>query len=181
MRDWLIIDHSKYDCFGQQVLYFEERVVRFIRIQCNNYYRCVIDANIEALYSTDSFEIDSDTSLLVPKDNLIPTTISNAVDGWVNGEIIDGHIIHGFDECIIYQFPQPYIIGSLKLQLNEKCSYSIKISTDKNTWERVFAEKNVSGWRIATFEKRPVMFINIKGVKKPFVDFKLSKLECPAN
>uniref|UniRef100_A0A7E4W8P7 BTB domain-containing protein n=1 Tax=Panagrellus redivivus TaxID=6233 RepID=A0A7E4W8P7_PANRE len=61
MRDWeRVIDHSKYKCSGQQVLYFPERVVRFTRIECKA-SNWAIDANIEAIYATDLPELDQAT------------------------------------------------------------------------------------------------------------------------
>uniref|UniRef100_A0A7E4W6V7 BACK domain-containing protein n=1 Tax=Panagrellus redivivus TaxID=6233 RepID=A0A7E4W6V7_PANRE len=183
-RDWeCVVDHLKYNCSGPQVLYFKERAFRFICIHCSS----SID-NIEVLYSTNIFEIDPNTTLIVPSENVVPTEMlfrwdSNTVGCLISGiPVINTHVVHmiGNQRCIIYQFFQPYVIESVKVLLNDTCSYYIAISTNKNCWTSVFEEENVTGWRIATFKKQPVMFIKIVGTKAPSKCFKLYKLECPA-
>uniref|UniRef100_A0A7E4W7Y2 BTB domain-containing protein n=1 Tax=Panagrellus redivivus TaxID=6233 RepID=A0A7E4W7Y2_PANRE len=58
MHDWKrVINRSKYQRYGSQVLYFKKRAVRFIRIQSVSEF-LQIDADLEALYSTDTFESD---------------------------------------------------------------------------------------------------------------------------
>uniref|UniRef100_A0A7E4W2T1 BTB domain-containing protein n=1 Tax=Panagrellus redivivus TaxID=6233 RepID=A0A7E4W2T1_PANRE len=64
-----VIDHSTYQCFRPQVLYFEECVFRFFRIKFMTQHDS-IDTNIEALYSTDLPEIDPETTLIVPNQNI---------------------------------------------------------------------------------------------------------------
>ncbi|KHJ87003.1 f5/8 type C domain protein, partial [Oesophagostomum dentatum] len=61
-RDWVrVIDHSKYLCRSRQVLYFEPRVVRYIRVvgthnsQSNRMFHLV---GLEALNSSDEFNIE---------------------------------------------------------------------------------------------------------------------------
>uniref|UniRef100_A0A7E4WBE1 BTB domain-containing protein n=1 Tax=Panagrellus redivivus TaxID=6233 RepID=A0A7E4WBE1_PANRE len=177
MRDWeCVIDYSKYDCFGQQKVYFTERAVRFIRIQCVP-GDLKIKANIEALYSSDLPEIDPATNVIIPKSNLIPSKrlYERNSGSWVAGEVVDY-----FGDGIIYQFMQPYLIENMKLLLNEIQTYYIDISSDQKCWKRVFAQKEVSGWRTATFPKQPVVFIKITGTRIPLRGFRLCKLECPA-
>uniref|UniRef100_A0A7E4WAC7 BACK domain-containing protein n=1 Tax=Panagrellus redivivus TaxID=6233 RepID=A0A7E4WAC7_PANRE len=187
LRSWkCVVDHSKYTCIGLQVLYFRECPVRFIRIQCE-YGILSINDNIQALYSTDPFEIDPNTTLIIPNQNVVPTEMSlkwnpNAGGGYTHGEIIDGHIRHKINNHsrITFQFSQPYVIGNMKLRLNEESSYYVDVATMRNgECTRVFAEENVSGWRTATFEKQAVSYIIIVGTKSSSGYFHLYKLECP--
>uniref|UniRef100_A0A7E4VD13 BTB domain-containing protein n=1 Tax=Panagrellus redivivus TaxID=6233 RepID=A0A7E4VD13_PANRE len=171
MHDWeRVIDHSKYQCCGPQVLYFEERSFRFIRIQRAKR----LNVNIEALYSTESFEIDPATKLIVPNQNVVLKEVKcRRFEGYFALKV-NNH------NGIIFQLLQPYVIGSMKLLLNEESSYYVEVGTKNGEWKRVFAEYNVIGWRTATFEKQPVLFIKIVGTKAPSKNFKLYKLECPA-
>uniref|UniRef100_A0A7E4W3C7 MAM domain-containing protein n=1 Tax=Panagrellus redivivus TaxID=6233 RepID=A0A7E4W3C7_PANRE len=73
-----------------------------------------------------------------------------------------------------------YVIGSLKLSLNDESSYYVAVSTNAKNWTRILTEENVSGWRISIFRKQPVMYIKVVGTKAPSKCFKLYKLECPA-
>uniref|UniRef100_A0A7E4W8H1 Galectin n=1 Tax=Panagrellus redivivus TaxID=6233 RepID=A0A7E4W8H1_PANRE len=183
--DWeRIIDHSKYECFGQQVLYFKERAVRFIRIESVDGY-LEIDEKIEALFATNPFEIDPVTTLTVPTRNIIPNKMlpkwkSTTGNGFTTGiHFSNGEVIQRKGDVIIYQFSQPYIIGSLKLLFSDIRSYVISVKANDN-WTRVFSEKNVSGWRTATFEKQPVVFIQIRDTAPLTNIYNLFKLECPA-
>uniref|UniRef100_A0A7E4VUL0 BTB domain-containing protein n=2 Tax=Panagrellus redivivus TaxID=6233 RepID=A0A7E4VUL0_PANRE len=187
MHDWeCVIDYSKYKCFGQQVLYFDEHVARFIRIRSTEYTPFEINTHIEVLYSTNPLETDPATKLIIPKDNIIPPTALSKCDadsagGYSEGCVIDGVVRHKIDSgCIIYHFWQPYIVDSMKLLLNKDISYYIEISTNGIDWTRVFAEENVSGWRIATFDKQPVSMIKVVGIQSSSEYLKLYKLECPA-
>uniref|UniRef100_A0A7E4UTV9 BACK domain-containing protein n=1 Tax=Panagrellus redivivus TaxID=6233 RepID=A0A7E4UTV9_PANRE len=186
MCDWeRVVDHSDYLCFGPQVLYFEERAFRFIRIQCNARF-LKVDPNIEALHSTGPFEIDPITTLIMPNQNIVPTEMeyacSNTANGYIEGNIMNGYVMHWMDNNsrIIFQFSQPYLIGSIKLLLNYTSSYSVAIYANGERFTRIFDEKNVSGWRTVTFPKQPVMCIKIVGFKAPSHTFRLHKLECPA-
>uniref|UniRef100_A0A7E4W2E1 Fibronectin type-III domain-containing protein n=1 Tax=Panagrellus redivivus TaxID=6233 RepID=A0A7E4W2E1_PANRE len=125
-------------CCRLQALYFEERVVRFVRIQCTDLF-LKIDANIEALYSTDPFEIDPETTLVVPNQNIVPTEMSYEWDtvtggGYIDGYIVDGYVQHEIDSTsmIIFQFLQPYFIGSIKLLLDYTSSFVVAISSNGN-------------------------------------------------
>uniref|UniRef100_A0A7E4ZQJ9 BTB domain-containing protein n=1 Tax=Panagrellus redivivus TaxID=6233 RepID=A0A7E4ZQJ9_PANRE len=187
MREWhCVIDHSKYDCFGLQVLYFTERVVRFLRIEAVESVSFSVTANVEALYLTDSFEVDSSTTLLIPKQNVIPkemNTLSTETSTGVftEGELNERHMRHRISNgCIVFQLSQPYIIGTIKLLLDKESSFYIEIITKKNNWTRIFSEKNVSGWRTATFEKQPLCCIKIVGTRSPSKYFHLHGLECYA-
>uniref|UniRef100_A0A7E4WBT9 Fibronectin type-III domain-containing protein n=1 Tax=Panagrellus redivivus TaxID=6233 RepID=A0A7E4WBT9_PANRE len=187
MRVWeQLIDRSQYECSGLQELYFTESAFRFIRIQCDVKF-LTINANIEALYLTDSPEFDPKTSIVIPKQNIMPTEMlynwePPTAGGYISGEIINGHVRHKLDDrsSIINQFSQPYVVGSVKLLLNYTSNYFIAISTDGQRFRHIKTERNVSGWRIVTFPKQPVMFIKIVGTKATSEMFRLHKLECPA-
>uniref|UniRef100_A0A7E4WAR2 CUB domain-containing protein n=1 Tax=Panagrellus redivivus TaxID=6233 RepID=A0A7E4WAR2_PANRE len=112
-----------------------------------------IDTDVNALYSNYYLEIDPDTTLLVPNGNLIVT------EKLTVGKVHRWQEIHGVDGCIVYRFSQPYMIGSMKLLLKDASTYSIAIKTNKE-WKRVFAEEDVSGWRVATFSKQPAVYLH---------------------
>uniref|UniRef100_A0A7E4UV44 BTB domain-containing protein n=1 Tax=Panagrellus redivivus TaxID=6233 RepID=A0A7E4UV44_PANRE len=185
-QNWdLVIDYSKYECSGRQVLYFTERAVRFIRIQSDSdYYYSV--SNIEALYSTNAFsvEIDPETTLIVPNRNLMPSAMLDIGSPYtVRGRIVNGYIEIRNTCSMVYEFRQPYLVGSLKLLLKEVSSYYAEIAYSyRQNWTRVISEENVSGWRIATFERQPVVLIKIVGTMDPNVSeyFRLYGIECPA-
>uniref|UniRef100_A0A7E4VAB7 BTB domain-containing protein n=1 Tax=Panagrellus redivivus TaxID=6233 RepID=A0A7E4VAB7_PANRE len=194
-RDWqIIINHSKYDCFGPQVLYFNERPVRFIRINANPDYVFSLKVNIEALYSTEPFEVDPDWALSIPNRNIMPSDIfTTSPIVKICGEKIDQEIRHLIVSTagpalllanqyhyISFRLSQPYIIGSMKLQIRHLNSYFVLVSTNLKDWTRVFTEENVEGWRTVTFEKQPVLMIKIVGTKALSPYFRIFGFECPA-
>uniref|UniRef100_A0A7E4VKF8 BTB domain-containing protein n=1 Tax=Panagrellus redivivus TaxID=6233 RepID=A0A7E4VKF8_PANRE len=189
MRDWdLVIDRSNYRCVGRQVLYFAEHPVRFIRFQAHNdanFHH--IPADLEALYSTDLFEIDPATTLSIPKHNIVPleetSKSGESTVTFIEGSLIDGCIRHKINGgSIIFKWPQPYLIGSLKFMLKEESSYGIQIkaTNDAGTWKYVWSESNAIGLRVATFKMQPVMFVRIVGRRSNSEYFDLYELECPA-
>uniref|UniRef100_A0A7E4VS35 BTB domain-containing protein n=1 Tax=Panagrellus redivivus TaxID=6233 RepID=A0A7E4VS35_PANRE len=202
MRDWeSIIDYSKYECSGQQNLYFKERAIRFIRIQSDAKY-FIIDGKIEALYSLSLPIVDPSSNIIVPVHNFmqfqkLSTWDSRTLGGFISGEIINREINSNFpntreqhknvfirhksddDGSIIYKFHQPYIIGSMKLLLGSKKSYYIETATKDENWTLVFAEENVSSMRTATFKKQPVIYIKIVGYSESSEYFYLhNELKC---
>uniref|UniRef100_A0A7E4V6Q3 BACK domain-containing protein n=1 Tax=Panagrellus redivivus TaxID=6233 RepID=A0A7E4V6Q3_PANRE len=178
MRNWdCVVDHFDYICTGPQVLYFDECVVRFISIrfqECVSFFTIRV-GDVEALYSTDPFQKDPKTGLCIPKHQLVTMTM-------ICGNLSNDHVRHKVngDGSIIYQFAQPYMIGSMKLLLNEESSYYVEVATHNENWTHVFEEENVIGWRMVTFRKQAVLYIKIVGTKAPLNYFKLYKLECPA-
>uniref|UniRef100_A0A7E4VND2 BTB domain-containing protein n=1 Tax=Panagrellus redivivus TaxID=6233 RepID=A0A7E4VND2_PANRE len=161
MRNWsCIIDHSSHKCFGKQLLYFNERPIRFIRIEASprdsDFEFCVKANNIKALYTTDLIEIDPVTTFLIPKRKLVTKDLKLKSCDHYNRRT---NLYIGND--ITFQLPQPCIIDSVKLLFNYPNSYHIDVSTTAGNWIRVFTEDEITGWRIATFEKQPVSFIKI--------------------
>uniref|UniRef100_A0A7E4ZT48 BTB domain-containing protein n=1 Tax=Panagrellus redivivus TaxID=6233 RepID=A0A7E4ZT48_PANRE len=189
-RNWkVVIDHSTYDCSGQQTLYFKECTIRYIRIHAETDY-FIINGKIEALLSTEPFDIHRaryySTTLIVPKANFVQmktlsTWNSTISGGFIYGELTDGHIRHklGEPDSIVYKFSQPYVIDSVKLLLREQCNYHIEVAPSFGLWKRVVAEMNVSGWSSISFKRQPVMYIRIVGTKAPSEYFYVDKLECP--
>uniref|UniRef100_A0A7E4VLK6 BTB domain-containing protein n=1 Tax=Panagrellus redivivus TaxID=6233 RepID=A0A7E4VLK6_PANRE len=193
MHDWeRIIDYSKYDCFGPQELYFNERAIRFIRIPAvhRRSFDFDLDAGIEAFYSTNPLEVDHITTVSIPKHNLVSTNMKNHARDDSTGAFIKRTITNGYVQHLIpngsidFRFSQPYMIGSLKLLLNERTSYYIILKSYNSDMSanatRVFSEENVSGWRTVTFEKQPVSTISIVGTKSPFGYLRLYGFQCPA-
>uniref|UniRef100_A0A7E4W8T9 BTB domain-containing protein n=1 Tax=Panagrellus redivivus TaxID=6233 RepID=A0A7E4W8T9_PANRE len=186
MRNWeCVIDHSKYFCFGQQVLYFLERNVRFIRIQSNS--RFSMETHVEALYSTEPPTIDPVTTLTVPHRNVIELKDfpkwSCDMRGLLTGVYLrDGEMSHRIcrQGVMFYRFAQPYMINSFSFLLKEKSSFNIEIFDGNDGWKVVLQEYDVSGWRIARFKKQPVTIIKIVGIDAPTEAFYMYNFECPA-
>ncbi|VDM64720.1 unnamed protein product [Angiostrongylus costaricensis] len=131
-RDWVrVIDHTKYLCRSRQSLYFEPRVVRYIRIvgthnsQSNRMFHLV---GLEALHSSDEFKIDPKTRLLIPTTNvatiennaLVIEGVSRCRNALLNGQNSDydwdnGYTCHQINSgAITIQLPQPYMISSMR-------------------------------------------------------------------
>uniref|UniRef100_A0A7E4VPQ9 F5/8 type C domain-containing protein n=1 Tax=Panagrellus redivivus TaxID=6233 RepID=A0A7E4VPQ9_PANRE len=161
MHTWSpIIDHSKHKCFGPQLLYFNERPIRFIRIEAcpfDYFNELCLHGNIEVLYSTDPMEIDPTTTFLIPQQTLLAKNLKLMSDNF-HKTFPANDKYQGND--LIFQLPQPCIIDSMKLWFGGPTSYHIDIAATEK-WIRVFSENEVIGWRYATFKKQPVSYIKI--------------------
>uniref|UniRef100_A0A7E4ZZ48 F5/8 type C domain-containing protein n=1 Tax=Panagrellus redivivus TaxID=6233 RepID=A0A7E4ZZ48_PANRE len=189
MRDWeQVIDRYDYKSVGLQVLYFNERAVRFIKITSIGYNFVDISTDIEAIYSTDPLEVDPETTLPIPKYNLFPEMIETDDGNRYDSDCDNDN--HEYEHTgdnnlygnrIVLKLPQPYMIHSVKFWLWEESSYEIEVSTsEEGDWTEVYSERDVSGWRTATFDRQPVMFIKIVGESSDSGYFTLSALQCPA-
>uniref|UniRef100_A0A7E4UTL9 BTB domain-containing protein n=1 Tax=Panagrellus redivivus TaxID=6233 RepID=A0A7E4UTL9_PANRE len=189
-----VIDHSKYLCRSLQNLYFKPRSVRFIRIcgtgPVDGTFKI---SSFEASYTTEPFEVDPETTLVIPSENVALTKKGATI---VHGLSYYTSMIDGFscypegthhnigEQGIIVQLPQPYLLDSMKLLLWNQddgvYSYNIKISVDQVNWTRVFSEEEVSSWREIHFDRQPVVFIKVTGTyNSVFHIFRCVYLECP--
>uniref|UniRef100_A0A7E4VMI8 F5/8 type C domain-containing protein n=1 Tax=Panagrellus redivivus TaxID=6233 RepID=A0A7E4VMI8_PANRE len=172
LHDWeLVIDHSRHKCFGLQWLYFEERPVRFIRIHCDQSY----NTYVKAFYSTIPFNFYIASPLTVRK--LYETYAELKLLNGVTVRSNDSHYMQKRGDDILFQLSQPFYLTRIKLLLKKMSSYYIEISTNKENWTRVFEEEQVTGNRMAIFEKQPVSFIKIVGTHKVLNFFCLYKIE----
>uniref|UniRef100_A0A7E4WCA5 BTB domain-containing protein n=1 Tax=Panagrellus redivivus TaxID=6233 RepID=A0A7E4WCA5_PANRE len=184
-----VIDYSKYPCRGFQELRFTDRVVRYVRITSCSIAKFEVDLpQLQILYSTDRVEIDLETSLWSPKQNIATFESGARV---IEGEANMPHalLIHPND-CLswykvgdaglIVQLPQPYMLNCVKL--NFSCvpsSYKVEVSSDYYQWTEVGGETNVREWRKIVFPKRPVMYVKLVGLKEHlFGKFFCRHLEC---
>uniref|UniRef100_A0A7E4ZQQ7 BTB domain-containing protein n=1 Tax=Panagrellus redivivus TaxID=6233 RepID=A0A7E4ZQQ7_PANRE len=84
MHNWAcVIDYSEYHCFNQQVLYFDECVVRYIlieRVEGDGDF--VIDANIEAIFSTEPMDIEAAQCNAVCKSHMFhSSSLGKIIEG----------------------------------------------------------------------------------------------------
>ncbi|KAK6024933.1 f5/8 type C domain protein [Ostertagia ostertagi] len=158
-RDWVrVIDHTKYLCRSRQTLYFYSRVVRYIRVvgthnsQSNRMFHLV---SLEALNSSDEFEIDPKTTLLIPSTNvatiennaLVIEGVSRCRNALLNGQNSDydwdnGYTCHQLNSgAITIQLPQPYMISTMRLLLwdcdDRYYSYYVEVSVNQIDWIKV--------------------------------------------
>jgi BTB/POZ domain-containing protein 9 len=202
-RDWVrVIDHTRYLCRNKQNLFFNKKVIKFIRI-CGTYTTssaCTFQImNLEVLFTPEPFNVDSSTTLIIPKQNVatiqnnanVIEGVSRSRNALLNGDTRNydwdnGYTCHQLQSgCIIVQLAQPYMIDSIGLLLwdcdDRQYSYYIEVSTDQQTWNRVVEECEVSSWRRVTFELQPVAFIKVVGTANTANEvFHLVHLECPA-
>lgn len=202
-EDWIhVIDHTKYLCRSLQRLYFSPRVIKFIKIMgtyntVSNTFHLV---SLEAMYSTEPFEIDPVSTLLIPSSN-VATIVNHAIviegvsrsrNALLNGETTNydwdnGYTCHQLGcGAIVIQLPQPYLIDSMRLLLwdcdDRHYSYYIDVSCDKTSWFRVADRTKVQckAWQFVQFERCPVVFIRIVGTYNSANEvFHCVHFECP--
>ncbi|KHN80456.1 BTB/POZ domain-containing protein 9 [Toxocara canis] len=203
-EDWVrVVDHTKYLCRSKQLLYFSPRVVKFVRIvgthnSVNSSFHLV---SMEAMYTTEPFNIDPATTLLIPSAN-VATIANNATviegvsrsrNALLNGETSNydwdnGYTCHQLGSgAIVVQLPQPYLVDSIRLLLwdcdDRHYSYYIEVSCDQSSWTRVAdrTQEQCKAWQILRFERQPVVFIRIVGTHNSANEvFHCVHFECPA-
>uniref|UniRef100_F1KWU4 BTB/POZ domain-containing protein 9 n=1 Tax=Ascaris suum TaxID=6253 RepID=F1KWU4_ASCSU len=203
-EDWVrVIDHTKYLCRSRQLLFFSPRVVKFVRIvgthnSVNSSFHLV---NMEAMYTTEPFNVDPTTTLLVPIAN-VATIANNATviegvsrsrNALLNGETSNydwdnGYTCHQLGSgAIVVQLPQPYLIDSMRLLLwdcdDRHYSYYVEVSCDQTSWTRIAdrTQEQCKAWQILRFERRPIVFIRIVGTHNSANEvFHCVHFECPA-
>ncbi|VDN06429.1 unnamed protein product [Thelazia callipaeda] len=180
-----VIDHTQYLCRSRQMLYFTPRVINFVRIvgtynSVNNLFHLV---SIEAMYTTETFDVDPVTSLLIPSEN-VATIANNSVviegvsrsrNALINGETNNydwdnGYTCHQLGSgAIVVQLPQPYLVDSMRLLLwdcdDRHYSYYVEVSCDNVKWVRIIdkTQQHCKAWQVLKFERRPVVFIRLVG------------------
>lgn len=201
-KDWVrIIDYNLYYCRSWQRLYFEPRVVQYIRIVgTHNTVNLVFHVvAFEIMYTTEVPAVID--GLVKPLYNVATTTESATVIEGVSrsrNALLDGNMKiydwnHGYT-ChqigsgnILVQLGQPYLVDSIKLLLwdcdDRSYSYYIEVSVNRKDWEVVCDKKDqlCRSWQLITFELRPVVFIKIVGTHNTANEvFHCVHLECPA-
>ncbi|KAJ4451557.1 BTB/POZ domain-containing protein 9 [Periplaneta americana] len=201
-KDWVrVIEHTRFFCRSWQYLYFEPRVVRYIRIVgTNNTVNKVFHVvSFEAMFTHNNIELQN--GLIVPKENVatidksasVIEGVSRSRNALLNGDTKNydwdsGYTCHQLGSgAILVQLGQPYMIGSIRLLLwdcdDRSYSYFVEVSVNMWDWELVAdkTRENCRSWQTLKFEPRPVVFIRIVGTHNTANEvFHCVHFECPA-
>ncbi|XP_060523915.1 BTB/POZ domain-containing protein 9 [Cylas formicarius] len=202
-KDWMrVIDYSHYCCRSWQYLYFEARVVQFIRIvgthnTVNKVFHLV---TLEATYKQKIPKMVNDiicpayNVATLEKSAVVIEGVSRARNALLNGETKQydwdsGYTCHQLGSgAILIQLGQPYIISSLRLLLwdcdDRSYSYYIESSVDIWDWEMVVdnTREGCKSWQVIRFPPRPVVFIRIVGTHNTANEvFHCVHFECPSS
>ncbi|XP_076298371.1 BTB (POZ) domain containing 9 isoform X2 [Lasioglossum baleicum] len=202
-KDWVrVIDHTEYLCRSWQYLYFEPRVVLYIRIVgTNNTVNKVFHVVSFQAYYTNQMEKLSN-GFVVPTRNVATmdrsATVTEGVcrtrNALLNGDTSNydwdsGYTCHQLGSgSILVQLGQPYIIDSMRLLLwdcdNRSYSYYIEVSGNCWNWTLVAdkTRETCRSWQTIHFEPPlPVVFIRIVGTHNTANEvFHCVHFECPA-
>ncbi|KAI1729890.1 f5/8 type C domain-containing protein [Ditylenchus destructor] len=202
-KDWVrVIDHTQYLCRSVQNLFFRERVVKYVRIvgTYNSLHGTFNLMGFEAFYTTQSFEVDPTTTLLIPRHNVATETpgCATVIEGVSKSRNVlldgntdnydwdDGYTCHQLGSgAITIQFPQPYMLNSLRLLLwdcdERTYSFYIEASCDQVQWTKIVDANRLRSWQTFTFKRIPVVFIRIVGTANSANEvFHLVHFETPA-
>ncbi|KAI4466825.1 Galactose-binding-like [Holotrichia oblita] len=201
-KDWVrVVDYSHYACRSWQDLYFDSRVVQFIKIigthnTVNKVFHLVA---LEAMFTPKTPKLLGD--IIVPKYNVATLSksavviegVSRSRHALLNGDTKHYDWDHGYtchqlgSGAILIQLGQPYIISSLRLLLwdCDDRSYSYYIESSVNIWDwEVLVDRtreNCQSWQVVRFAPRPVVFIRIVGTRNTANEvFHCVHFECPS-
>ncbi|XP_013140808.1 PREDICTED: BTB/POZ domain-containing protein 9 [Papilio polytes] len=201
-QDWVrVVDHSNYFCRSWQNLYFEARVVQYIKIvgTSNTVNKVFHAVSLEALYTARVPPLCN--GLVRPTHNVatldlaavVIEGISRSRNALLNGDTEhydweQGYTCHQLGSgAIVVQLAQPYMLGSVRLLLWD-CDYrhySYYVETSVNYWHwDMVADRtrdHCRSWQVIYFTPRPVSVIRIVGTHNSVNEvFHLVHLECPA-
>ncbi|KAL0127246.1 hypothetical protein PUN28_005505 [Cardiocondyla obscurior] len=203
-KDWvMLVNHKHYSCRSWQYLYFEPRVVLYIRIVgTNNTVNKVFHVvHFEAYYTNHTEKLSQ--GFIVPTKNIALTERSACViegvsrlrNNLLNGDTStydwdSGYTCHQLGSgSILVQLGQPYMIDTMRLLLwdcdNRSYSYYIEVSGNAWNWVLV-ADKTKEAcrsWQTIHFSPpRPVVFIKIVGTHNTANEvFHCVHFECQAS
>ncbi|XP_030766538.1 BTB/POZ domain-containing protein 9 isoform X2 [Sitophilus oryzae] len=201
-KDWVrVVDYSQYCCRSWQYLYFNTRVVQFIRIvgthnTVNKVFHLV---TFECMYKQKIPKMLNDiicpnyNVATLEKSAVVIEGVSRARNALLNGDTKQydwdsGYTCHQLGSgAILIQLGQPYIISSLRLLLwdCDDRSYSYYIESSVNIWEWEMVVDNTrescKSWQVIKFPPRPVVFIRIVGTHNTANEvFHCVHFECPS-
>ncbi|XP_072390147.1 BTB/POZ domain-containing protein 9 isoform X1 [Diabrotica undecimpunctata] len=201
-KDWVrVIDYSQYSCRSWQNLYFENRVVQYIRIvgthnTVNKVFHLV---SLEAMFKLKLPKMVNDiicpdyNVATLDKNAVVIEGVSRSRNTLLNGDTKrydwdSGYTCHQLGSgAILIQLGQPYIISSLRLLLwdCDDRSYSYYIESSINIWEWEMVVDNTrescKSWQVIRFSPRPVVFIRIVGTHNTANEvFHCVHFECPS-
>ncbi|KAL1514131.1 hypothetical protein ABEB36_003442 [Hypothenemus hampei] len=201
-KDWVrVVDYSQYCCRSWQYLYFDTRVVHYIRIvgthnTVNKVFHLV---TFECMYKQNIPKMAND--IIVPNQNVATVEqnavviegVSRARNALLNGDTKQydwdsGYTCHQLGSgAILIQLSQPYVLSSLRLLLwdCDDRSYSYYIESSVNIWEWEMVVDNTrescKSWQVIKFPPRPVVFIRIVGTHNTANEvFHCVHFECPS-
>lgn len=201
-KDWVrVIDYSHYSCRSWQYLYFENRVVQYIRIvgthnTVNKVFHLV---HFEACCKLKIPKMVGD--IICPKHNVatleksavVIEGVSRSRNALLNGDTKhydwdSGYTCHQLGSgAILIQLGQPYMLSSLRLLLwdcdGRSYGYYIESSVNIWDWEMVVdnTREHCKSWQVIKFPPRPVVFIRIVGTHNTANEvFHCVHFECPS-
>ncbi|CAH0552089.1 unnamed protein product [Brassicogethes aeneus] len=202
-KDWVrVVDYSQYCCRSWQYLYFERRVVQYVRIvgthnTVNKVFHLVsfeasCVANIPKMVN-DIISPNYNVATL-DKSAVVIEGVSRSRNALLNGDTKhydwdSGYTCHQLGSgAILIQLGQPYIISSLRLLLwdcdDRSYSYYIESSVNVWDWEIVvdYTRESCKSWQVIKFPPRPVVFIRIVGTHNTANEvFHCVHFECPSS
>ncbi|XP_013777276.1 BTB/POZ domain-containing protein 9-like isoform X1 [Limulus polyphemus] len=201
-EDWIrVVDNTRYLCRSWQNLYFNTRVVRYIRIvgTHNTVNRVFHVVSFECMFTNQRFALEQ--GLIVPFANVatikasacVIEGVSRSRNALINGDTENydwdsGYTCHQLGSgAIVVQLAQPYLLDSMRLLLwdcdDRSYSFYIEVSTDQQNWHLVADRKDQEcrSWQTVYFQKQPVVFIRIVGTHNTANEvFHCVHFECPA-
>ncbi|XP_064490258.1 BTB/POZ domain-containing protein 9-like [Ornithodoros turicata] len=201
-KDWVrVVDHSDYLCRSWQRLYFEQRVVRYIRIvgTHNTVNRVFHAVSLECTYTERQFVLER--GLMRPQENVATVALSAYVmegvsrsrNALINGDTSNydwdsGYTCHQLGSgAIVVQLAQPYLVDSMRLLLwdcdSRSYSYYVEVSVNQKTWTMVADKRDelCRSWQLLLFPLQPVVFVRIVGTHNSANEvFHCVHFECPA-
>ncbi|CAG9585880.1 unnamed protein product [Danaus chrysippus] len=201
-KDWVrVIDHSNYFCRSWQNLYFEPRVVQYIKVvgTSNTVNKVFHAVSLEAMHTSVVPPLCE--GLVRPVHNVATLELSAVViegisrsrNALLNGDTEhydweQGYTCHQLGSgAIVVQLAQPYMLSSLRMLLWDcdyrHYSYYVEVSLNYWHWDMVADRTRDAcrSWQVIYFTPRPVSIIRIVGTNNSVNEvFHLVHLECPS-
>ncbi|XP_045446024.1 BTB/POZ domain-containing protein 9 [Melitaea cinxia] len=183
-KDWVrVIDHSNYYCRSWQNLYFEPRVVQYIKVvgTSNTVNKVFHAVSLEALHTArvpplcDGLVKPTHNVATLDLSAVVIEGISRSRNALLNGDTEhydweQGYTCHQLGSgAIVVQLAQPYLLGSLRLLLWDcdyrHYSYYVEVSLNYWNWDMVADRTRDAcrSWQVIYFPPRPVSIIRIVG------------------
>lgn len=191
-----LFDHTKAYYRSWQNLYFQSRLIRFIKLVGIGAYdikewrrdahgfKTFDVVGMKAMYRTTNIP-KLIHGIIKPSKNVATVECGAAVtDGLGGNNMLNVYLrdftYHEIDSHIIVRFNQGYVIDSLRMLLNRLSEYSFCIETSRNgsDWEMAVdkREEALTGWQEFDFVPRAANYIKITGTKKDVVSFTLLQI-----
>ena len=202
-KEWVrVCDYSNYLCRSMQLIQFQPRVVRFIRVVGvhNTVNKSFHVVNLQCMFSTQDLKIN-DEGFVCPVENVASTKqhasvaegVSRSRNALINGDTENydwdmGYTCHQLGSgAIVIQLCQPFCLSSMRMLLWDcdarSYSYYIEISNDQKHWTRICdrTKEDCRGWQYATFEPVIGTFIKLVGTRNTANEvFHVVHFETPA-